>query len=132
MHLMVSWTAVLAAALSGLLVGGLWYGPLFGRLWQREAGLSDAAMRRGNMPMIFGLPFVLNIVAAVPFAIFIGPKPGLVRAVEAGAAVGFGLVATSFWISYLFARRSLLLGLIDGGYMTVRFMVYGLVIALLS
>ena len=95
MHLMVSWTAVLAAALSAFLVGGLWYGPLFGRLWQREAGLSDAAMQRGNMPMIFGLSFVLNIVAAVPFAIFIGPKPGLVRAVEAGAAVGFGLVATA-------------------------------------
>ena len=70
--------------------------------------------------------------ADVTFAVFIGPKPGVLRAAEAGAAIGFGLVATSFWISYLFARRSLMLGLIDGGYMTLRFIVYGLVIALIS
>ena len=132
MHLTVSWLAVLAAALSAFAVGGLWYGPMFGRRWQREAGLGDADMKRGSMPLIFGASFLLNIVAAVPFAAFLGPKPGVLRAVETGAGVGFGLVATSFWISYLFARRSLVLGLIDGGYMTVRFMVYGLVISLLS
>jgi hypothetical protein len=82
-------------------------------------------MKRGRMPVIFGVSFLLNIVAAGLFAVFIGPKPGLLRAVEAGAAIGFGLVATSFWISYLFARRSLMLALIDGGYMTLRFIVYG-------
>lgn len=132
MHLTISWLGVLLAALSSFLVGGIWYGPLFGKRWQIEAGLSDEDMKRGKLPVIFGVSFLLNIVAAGLFAVFIGPKPGLLRAVEAGAAIGLGLVATSFWISYLFARRSLLLGLIDGGYMTLRFVVYGLVIALVS
>lgn len=132
MHLAISWFGVFVAALSSFLVGGLWYGPLFGKRWQREAGLSDADMARGKMVLIFGGSFLLNLVAAGLFAVFIGPKPGLVRAVEAGGAIGLGLVASSFWISYLFARRSLVLGLIDGGYMTLRFMVYGLVMALVS
>lgn len=132
MHLAISWFGVFVAALSSFLVGGLWYGPLFGKRWQREAGLSDADMARGKMVLILGGSFLLNLVAAGLFAVFIGPKPGLVRAVEAGGAIGLGLVASSFWISYLFARRSLVLGLIDGGYMTLRFMVYGLVMALVS
>ena len=35
--------AVLAAAASGFVLGGLWYSPaLFGKAWQREIGLSEA------------------------------------------------------------------------------------------
>ena len=33
--------AILIAAVAGFMVGGLWYGPLFGKTWQREIGLSD-------------------------------------------------------------------------------------------
>jgi len=132
MHLSISWLGVFLAALSSFLVGGLWYGPLFGKRWQIEAGLSDEDMKRGKLAIIFGGSFLLNLVAAGLFAIFMGPNPGLLRAVEAGAAIGLGLVASSFWISYLFARRSLVLALIDGGYMTLRFVVYGVVIALIS
>ena len=36
----VNWLAVLAAAISAFLLGGLWYSPaLFQKTWQRAAGL---------------------------------------------------------------------------------------------
>ena len=41
-----------------------------------------------------------------------------------------GLVASSFGINYLFERRSLRLFLINGGYHTLQFTLYGLVLGL--
>jgi hypothetical protein len=43
---------------------------------------------------------------------------------------GFGFVATSFGINYQFAQRPFVLWLIDGGYHTVQFLLFGLIIGL--
>lgn len=57
----VSWIAVLLCGLATLLIGGLWYSPLlFAAVWQREAGVSDEALRSGSMPLRFGGAFVLG------------------------------------------------------------------------
>ena len=40
------------------------------------------------------------------------------------------MVAASFGINYQFANRSLTLWLIDGGYHTVQFLLFGLVLGL--
>jgi hypothetical protein len=45
------------------------------------------------------------------------------------AAVGAGIAATSFGINYQFAGRSFKLFLIDGGYHTVQFALYGAIYA---
>ena len=56
--------AVIAAALGTFVLGGLWYSPaLFGKAWQREAGVTDERMRTSNKTLIFGLTFVLSLVA---------------------------------------------------------------------
>jgi hypothetical protein len=50
--------------------------------------------------------------------------------VHAGFMVGVAFVATSFAINYAFAQRSLKLWLIDGGYHTLQFTLYGLILGL--
>lgn len=41
--------AVIVAALSSFLIGGLWYSPiLFAKSWMAEAGLSEAQARQGS------------------------------------------------------------------------------------
>jgi hypothetical protein len=123
--------AVLLAAVTSFLLGGLWYSPvLFGRRWQLELGLSDEELARSNMVRIFGLSFVLAIIAAFVFALFLGPRPPLALGLGAGFAAGLAWVASSFGINYLFARRSLKLFLIDGGYHTLQFTLIGLILAL--
>ena len=47
-----------------------------------------------------------------------------------GLLAGAGMVAASFGINYQFANRSLTLWLIDGGYHTVQFLLFGLVLGL--
>jgi hypothetical protein len=121
--------AVLVAAASSFLLGGIWYGPLFKNVWCREAGV-DPNGKGGHPAKVFGGAFLLSLLAAYVFARFLGPAPDLQRALATGAVTGFCFVAACFGINYLFANRSLKLWLIDGGYHTLQFVLYGLVLGL--
>ena len=128
----INWVAVFAAAVACFALGALWYSnALFGKAWQREAGLTDAQLASGNKARIFGLTFVLALLAAWNFAKFLGPRPSLVFGTAVGFSAGLLWVAGSLGINYLFERKSLKLFLINGGYHTLQFTVIGLVLALL-
>jgi hypothetical protein len=127
----VNFLAVFAAALSSFLLGGLWYSALFRKAWMEEVNPAKED-KGGNIAMIFGLAFILSLIASFVFAMFLGPHPGWKLGLGAGFAAGAGWVATSFGINYLFARRSLRLFAIDGGYHTLQFTLIGLIVGLLS
>lgn len=46
-------------------IGGLWYGPLFGRAWTRASGLSEEELAARDMPRVFGVSLALVLVAAI-------------------------------------------------------------------
>ena len=126
----VNWFAVVAAAVSAFLLGGLWYGPLFKNAWCREAGMDPNAPPKGHPAKTFGIAFVLSLIAASAFAVYLGPAPALTTALHAGVAIGALYVATSFGINYAFAQRSFKLWAIDAGYHTLQFALYGLILGL--
>jgi hypothetical protein len=120
--------AVLLAAVSTFLLGGLWYSPaLFGRTWNEENGGEKPP---GHPAQVFGISFVFSLIAATSFAFWLGANPALDIALRGGALAGLGMVAASFGINYQFAQRSFKLWLIDGGYHAVQFIVFGLVLGL--
>ena len=122
---------VLAAAVAAFVLGGIWYAPpVFGNAWQRETGLSNEQLAARKPALIFGVSFLLSLVAAFVFAMFLGPKPSLQLALGAGVAAGLCWVAASFGINYLFERRSFGLFLVNGGYHTLQFTLYGLILGL--
>ena len=128
----VNHLAVLLAALSAFVVGGVWYSPLlFATQWASLTGQSAERLQSGSMPMIFGLAFLLSLVAAYVFAMFLGPDPALGFAVAAGFSAGLFWVAGGLGIIYLFERRPLGLWLINGGYLTLQFTLYGAVLGLM-
>ena len=125
----VNLIAVLLCAVSSLVLGGIWYSPLlFAKAWQRGAGVSDEQAKSGKMAMIFGLTFVLSLIAAYVFAMFLGRNFGLGPAIGAGASAGLCWVGAAYGISYLFERRPLRLWLINGGYHTLQFTLFGLIL----
>ena len=68
----LNWFAVIVAALSNFLIGGLWYSPiLFGKVWMKENNFSDDDLKKGNMPKIFGLTFLFSIVMAFNLAMYL-------------------------------------------------------------
>lgn len=125
----VNHLAVLAAAVSAFVLGGLWYAPpLLGKVWMREAGIDLA--KAGHPAKVFGGAFVLALLASYGLAFLLGPAPELTTALCMGLLVGGLLVATSFGINYLFAQRSLTLWLIDAGYHVGQFALIALILGL--
>ncbi len=122
--------AILAAAASAFVLGGLWYAPgVFGRAWMQECGFTGESLKKaGGMGRIFAGSFVLELIMAANLAAFIGPKGSLAFGTFAGAAAGFGWVALSYGVTYLFERRSLRLFLINAGYHAVAFTIMGAII----
>ena len=120
--------AVIVAALSSFALGGLWYStPIFGAAWRRAAGGPEI---EGHPAKVFGLSFLFALVAAFAYALLVPQPATAVAAVTQGLVVGAGVVAASFGINYQFANRPAILWLIDGGYHTVQFTMYGLFLGL--
>jgi hypothetical protein len=112
----INWLAVFAAAVSAFVIGGLWYGPLFGRAWMKANGFTEEDLAKRSMPLVFGVSFLLMLAAAVNLAMFIGPEASLAFGTMAGLAAGLGWVATFLGVIYLFEKRAPVLWLVNGGY----------------
>jgi hypothetical protein len=127
----INWLAVLVSAIATFALGGVWYGPLFGRVWRVAEGQAEPLAGRQKHPaFVYGASLLLMLVAAAVLAIFVGRDPNIPRAVGVGLAVGVGWVATSFGVNYLFAGRRLALFAVDAGYNIVLFALMGLIIGL--
>ena len=123
----INWLAMVLAALAGFLVGGLWYGPLFLKAWQREAGITQEMMAKRNPALVFGGAFLLNLFASFilghVLATYGRPELGVSIMVSGGVALGF--IATALGVNYLFAAKSLKLFVIDAGYWIVIYSAMG-------
>lgn len=117
MDVNINWIAVLVAAVVAFIVGAVWYGPLFGKAWQKIVGLSDKEAAEGA-PKVFGGAFILTLIISVNLAFFIGDKD-FAFGLFAGFATGFGFVAMAFGVNYLFEHRSFKFYLINAGYNVV-------------
>jgi hypothetical protein len=125
--------AILVAAACGFLVGGIWYGPLFGKSWQREIGLSDGDLKNANMLKIYGTTFLFSVLSAV----FLGHllshfDTDFTRTMMISTGIALGFIVPAIGTNYLFGRKSGTLFAIDAGYWIAFYVAMGLVFALLG
>jgi len=81
------------------------------------------------MTKIFGLAFVFALFMAANLAAFLAePKTTASWGATAGFLAGFGWVTLGIATIALFERRSAKYVLINGGYMTVSFVLMGLIL----
>ncbi|OYU84554.1 MAG: hypothetical protein CFE24_05830 [Flavobacterium sp. BFFFF2] len=143
------------AALSTLAVGFVWYHPkVFGSIWMKEAGLTEAQMKDTNMIKMFGLSliyaffisFIIQFLTIHQFGAYgmIGGKPELAnpsffafmadyehafRTFKHGALHGFmtGLfmMIPVTATNAMYERRSFKYALVSGGFWTVCFTIMG-------
>ncbi len=123
----LNWLAILAAAVSAFVLGGLWYGPLFKKAWCREAGIDPDSTPR-HPQRIFAAAAVCSLFSALAFAVALPPTATAADGFGAGFVVGLFFVSMSFGINYAFAQRSLRLWMIDSGYHITQFALYGLIL----
>ncbi|MCA8980573.1 MAG: DUF1761 domain-containing protein [Planctomycetes bacterium] len=126
----LNYWAVLVAALTSFVLGGLWYSPaLFGRAWCNEMGRSIDE-KSGHPAKVFGAAFAFSLAASYFFAWLLGPAPDLHRAVHMSFVVGGGFVACCFGINYQFAGHSWRMLAIDAGYHFLQFVLFAVVLGL--
>jgi hypothetical protein len=125
----INYGAVFVAALSSFLIGGIWYSPaVFGTVWMKENGLTEAQLKERNMLKVFGLAFLLALIASFNLVMFLGPESDISAGGFYGFLAGFGWVATFVGTHYLFEKKSFTLFLINAGYSVVALTVMGVIL----
>lgn len=124
----INWLAILGATISAFIIGGLWYGPLFGKAWMKAGAFTEQHLQSRKMGMVFGVAIILMLIAAINLEMFIGPEGTLSFGLFAGFMTGLGWVATFLGIVYLFEKRPMSLFLINAGYCVVTLTVMGAIL----
>jgi hypothetical protein len=127
----INWLAAIVAGLvSGLGIGFLWYGPLFGKAWMAETGISKETPSGRSMGLMMGGTLVLAVLGAIAFAFFLGPKVTAQEGATYGFVAGLFWIAGSLGINYLWEGKSLRLWAINGSYFVAQYTLIGLILGL--
>jgi len=109
--------AVLVAGLLSMVIGFVWYGPLFAKDWMKEVGLKEKDLRKGP-----GVGYALTLAGALIEAYVLAHFIDYAQATTwmdgmvTGLWLWIGFVAYAIGVNYIFARRSFKLWTIDSGY----------------
>ena len=104
----VNWLAVLVAGIATFVLGGLWYGMFFKKLWQQLHGYSDEKvkeMQKSKPPPVFlGTMIVSYLVMATVLSVLMGAIGivTVVGGVTLGLLIWLGFaaaIAMTDWIS---------------------------------
>ncbi|MBE0371033.1 MULTISPECIES: DUF1761 domain-containing protein [Pseudoalteromonas] len=127
----LNYWAVLLAALSTFMLGGIWYSSwLFGQMWMEGCGLTELDLKNSDPKLIYGVAMCLSLVVSFSMALLLGKDPTFWSAVVFGLLTGLGFVTAAFGISYIFEQRPLKLLLVNGGFHTVQFILNAVVLSL--
>ena len=125
--------AILVAASTGFLIGGLWYGPLFGKAWMAEHRFTEEQLRGSNMLKIYGLTFAFSVLSAVflgHLLAFFDTNTRSTLMISVGISLGY--IIPAIGTNYLFSRKSGRLFAIDAGYWIVFYAAMGFVFLILG
>jgi len=126
----INWLTVLIGAVIYMVVGGIWYGPIAGKAWMKEMGLTEEEIKESGNPteamvksfvsalfMSAGLAFVLSMPAFRDSGWQGGMMTGFILSVL--------LVGGSTFPNYAFENKSLRHFLIHMGNVTIAMMLIG-------
>jgi hypothetical protein len=127
----LNYFAIVLGAISNMLVGFIWYGPLFANAWMNAIGKTREQL--GQPGPGYALTLIGALVESFVLALVVkGLKaPGLIDGATIGLVVAVGFVMTTFAAGYIFEGRSLKLYLINAGYHFFALIIMGGILAAL-
>ncbi|MFL9482209.1 DUF1761 domain-containing protein [Chitinophagaceae bacterium LWZ2-11] len=125
----INWWAVVLAALSSFVVGGVWYSSfLFGKFWAYDNGISEETINKSNKAKIFGFTFVFSLIMSANLALFLNePKTDTRWGIIAGFLTGIWTFC-AIAIHSLFELKTWRLIFINGVYSIVALVIMGAII----
>lgn len=134
----LNWIAIVLAALSTMVVGSIWYGPLFGKAWEKLAHVQkDPNFKGMKVVYTYGGAFLASLVTAIVLAVmtyvmqdFFGGNP-VVITLETALLLWAGFTAARIFMHDTFERRRKKLTLLSISHELVTFAVMAVIIGLL-
>lgn len=128
----VNWLAVLACAIVSMIVGSLWYGPLFGKPWTKMIGFTKEEMekRKKEMPKTYAMMFAGSLLTSFVLAVTISMAPvvGLMTGVTAAFWLWLGFVVPVKMGDVLFEKKQWNLFYIEIGYYAAFLLIAGAIL----
>lgn len=137
----INWLAILAAVVASFVIGSLWYGPLFGKVWQKAVGFgedfkpSGKEIARGSLMSIAG---ALLMAYVLTHSVHVW-RPSIWNYGEDFAPHHYGFFAGLFtWIGFIvptllngvaYERKSWKLFGINAGYQFVMLQAMAMILA---
>ena len=125
--------AILASGAASMIVGFIWYGPLFGKSWGRYSGWTEEKVKTvpaKSMALTYGLTLMAAVVSSLALTV-LSRSLGASTAMDGlliGLLAGVGLVAMALATNFLFERRPLGFWLIVSGYEIVYLAAAGVIV----
>lgn len=116
-----------------MILGFLWYGPLFGKEWSKLSGMSKEKMDKDKMSTTYGVMFVSSLIMAYALAHFVWyAAPGnltLFIAAKTAVWAWLGFIATYALSKFMFnpVKKPLTLLAMDTGYYLVSLIVMAVI-----
>lgn len=127
--------AIIGSGIVSMIIGFVWYGPLFGKTWATLQGWSEADMKAKQsqgMAKAYGMMFVGSLVLAAVLGMF-SKTLGAITLSD-GVMLGFfawlGFAAPLLLSSVLWEGRSWKLYALNAGYNLVQFVLLGAIVTL--
>ncbi|MBI2617713.1 DUF1761 domain-containing protein [Candidatus Gottesmanbacteria bacterium] len=135
----INYVAILLCGVAAMVVGFVWYGPLFGKEWMGLVGMTKEKMEKAkaDMTKTYGLSFLSSLIMAYALAHFVWfTAPGsvdLTVGVKTALWAWVGFVATTAVSGYLYSpeKKPMKLFVIDTGYYLATLLVMGVILALM-
>lgn len=133
----INWIAIVVAAILPLGTGFLWYGPLFGKAWMKETGMTEEKAKSMNPGKTYGLAVVFASLIAFFIwpMVFFGGSPEDPHGTEPfmtfkhgalhGALLALFVVLPVFATNALFEMKSAKYVMINVGYWVVTMALMG-------
>jgi hypothetical protein len=126
----INWLAVLAGGVIYMVIGGLWYGPIAGKAWMQEVGLTEEEIKASGSPVgIMVKSFIAALVMSTGLAIILATSSlgghGWLGGAITGLVLAVLVIGGGTFPNYAFESKSLRHFLIHLGNVTVAMVLIG-------
>lgn len=130
----INYVAIGVAAIAFFLFGWLWY-TIFAAQWAAALGSTPSVMMAKNAanPYPYIISFLMAIFAAygINRVLVWRQPPNIGRAMFDGLSMGLLFFGTMMWLTYAYEHRTIALGLINVGYVSLGMAIQAAIIYLL-
>lgn len=128
---MVNYMAILVAALASMVIGMVWYGPLFRKQWMKLAGITPQSMKRMKLSpkAAMSMGFVASLVTAYVLSVFVGGVMAWTAAANFVFWIWLGFVAPVQLGAFLWEGKDFKLFILNTSYSLITLVVMAGILA---